>query len=169
MIESIVHSFQRILSKFRFGDSFRQWIGLFYTEVESAVIINSRTSSFFSRRVGSAKASRSALLYVLWIESLAYMITASPNIVGVALPERTQVLGVPAMQMTHPLPSPRTLPWRKVRKPSRFMPCARRHMVPNLIVANRRACGWALGLSLLLYVHYKKNTVIHDGVSQIKI
>jgi hypothetical protein len=38
----------RILEKFNFGAGFRAWIKLFYTDVESAVVINGRTSSFFA-------------------------------------------------------------------------------------------------------------------------
>ncbi|CAB4034137.1 Hypothetical predicted protein [Paramuricea clavata] len=83
---------QRILSKFGFGDSFRQWICLFYTEVQSAVVINGWTSSFFQPSRGVRQGCPlSPRLYVLCIEALACMITASPDIEGVALPGCDQV------------------------------------------------------------------------------
>ena len=78
---------QRILIKFGFGDSFRQWISLFYTNIESAVVINGWTSSFFKPSRGVRQGCPlSPLLYVLCIEVLACSITASPDIEGVPLP-----------------------------------------------------------------------------------
>jgi hypothetical protein len=83
---------QRILLKFGFGDSFRCWIGLFYTDVESAVIINGWTSSFFRPSHGVRQGCPlSPLLYVLCIEALACAITAAPAIEGVTLPGRDSV------------------------------------------------------------------------------
>jgi hypothetical protein len=78
---------QRILHTFGFGDSFRQWISLFYSNVESAVVINGWTSSFFKPSRGVRQGCPlSPLLYVLCIEVLACSITASPAIEGVPLP-----------------------------------------------------------------------------------
>ena len=78
---------QCILIKFGFGDSFRQWISLFYTNIESAVVINGWTSSFFKPSRGVRQGCPlSPLLYVLCIEVLACSITASPDIEGVPLP-----------------------------------------------------------------------------------
>ena len=78
---------QRILVTFGFGDSFRQWISLFYTNVESAVVTNGWTSSFFQPSRGVCQGfPLSPLLYVLCIEVLACSITTSPAIEGVPLP-----------------------------------------------------------------------------------
>ena len=78
---------QRILIKFGFGDSFHQWISLFYTNIESAVVINGWTSSVFTpSRVVRQGCPLSPLLYVLCIEVLACSITASPDIEGAPLP-----------------------------------------------------------------------------------
>ena len=78
---------QRILLKFGFGDSFCRWIGLFYTDVESAVVINGWTSSFFRPSRGVRQGCPlSPLLYILCIEALACAITAAPVIEGVTLP-----------------------------------------------------------------------------------
>ena len=72
--------------KFSFGDSFRSWISLFYTNVESAVIINGWMSSFFKPSCGVRQGCPlSPLLYVLCIEVLACSITSSPAIEGVTL------------------------------------------------------------------------------------
>ena len=38
----------RILNTFNFGPDFQRWIKLFYTNVESAIVVNGWTSSFFS-------------------------------------------------------------------------------------------------------------------------
>ena len=39
--------FLRILRTFNFGPEFLRWVKLFYTNIESAVVINGWTSSFF--------------------------------------------------------------------------------------------------------------------------
>ena len=78
---------QRVLLKFGFGDSFRKWVSLFYTNVESAVVINGWTSSFFQPSRGVRQGCPlSPLLYVLCIEVLACSISSSPAIEGVSLP-----------------------------------------------------------------------------------
>ena len=76
-----------------FGPSFRQLILLFYTDVESAVIVNSWTSPFFqpSRSVRQG-CPLSPLLYVLCTEVLAYNLRASSGIAGVHLPNSAQEL-----------------------------------------------------------------------------
>ena len=37
----------RILNTFNFGPDFQRWIKLFYTNIESAIVVNGWTSSFF--------------------------------------------------------------------------------------------------------------------------
>ncbi len=69
------------LETFNFGPDFCRWVKLFYTGIESAVVINGWTSSFFQG------CPLSPLLYVLSIEVLAANIRASPGISGVFLPQ----------------------------------------------------------------------------------
>ena len=77
----------RILDTFNFGPAFCRWIKLFYTNVESAVVINGWSSSFFSPSRGVRQGCPlSPLLYVLSIEVLAANIRSAPGITGVFLP-----------------------------------------------------------------------------------
>ena len=67
----------RTLEKFNFGPDFCRWVKLFYTDFESAVIINGWTSSFFPPSRGVRQGCPlSPLLYVLSIEVLAANIRA---------------------------------------------------------------------------------------------
>ena len=76
----------QILDRFNFGPSFCSWIKLFYTNVESAVVINGWTSTFFKPSRGVRQGCPlSPLLYVLCIEILAVNIRTSPNVTGVHL------------------------------------------------------------------------------------
>ena len=77
----------RILETFNFGPQFRNWVRLFYTDIQSAVIINGWMSSFFNPTRGVRQGCPlSPLLYVLSIEVLAECIRASLNIQGVTIP-----------------------------------------------------------------------------------
>ena len=79
------------LSKMGFGSSFIRWVDLFYTGVQSAVILNGYLSGFFSLSRGVRQGCPlSPLLYVLVSEVLAVNIRANPAITGLSLP------GVPA-------------------------------------------------------------------------
>ncbi len=81
----------RILDTFNFGPDFCRWVRLFYTNVESAVVINGWTSSFFRPSRGVRQGCPlSPLLYVLSIEVLAANIRASPGISGVSLPQSSE-------------------------------------------------------------------------------
>ena len=78
----------RVLDRFNFGPEFCRWIRLFYTNVESAVVINGWTSSFFSPLRGVRQSCPlSPLLYVLSIEVLAAAIRTSPEVEGVFMPQ----------------------------------------------------------------------------------
>ena len=67
--------------------NFCRWVKLFYTDVESAVVINGWTSSFFRPSRGVRQGCPlSPLLHVLSIEVLAANIRAAPGITGVSLP-----------------------------------------------------------------------------------
>ena len=81
----------RILETFNFGPQFRNWVRLFYTDIQSAVIINGWMSSFFNPTRGVRQGCPlSPLLYVLSIEVLAECIRASPQIQGVTIPHSVE-------------------------------------------------------------------------------
>ena len=85
----------RTLEAMGFGPSFRQWILLFYTDIESAVMVNGWTSSFFQPSRGVRQGCPlSPLLYVLCAEVLACRLRSAPGIVGVQLPNSAQELRV---------------------------------------------------------------------------
>jgi len=77
----------RTLRCMGFGVSFCRWVKLFYTDVQSAVIVNGYLSSFFSLSRGVRQGCPlSPLLYVLVAEVLAAGIRANPRIKGLSLP-----------------------------------------------------------------------------------
>ena len=81
----------RILETFNFGPQFCNWVRLFYTDIQSAVIINGWMSSFFSPTRGVRQGCPlSPLLYVLSIEVLAECIRPSPQIQGVTIPHSVE-------------------------------------------------------------------------------
>ena len=86
----------RILDTFNFGPAFCRWIKLVYTNVESAVVINGWTSSFFRPSRGVRQGCPlSPLLYVLSIEVLAANIRYAPGITGVFLPHSLEQFKCP--------------------------------------------------------------------------
>lgn len=77
----------KTLSSMGFGPSFCRWVKLFYTDIQSAVIVNGHISCFFSLSRGVRQGCPlSALLYVLVAEVLGSSLRASPDIVGVTIP-----------------------------------------------------------------------------------
>ena len=85
----------RVLETMGFGPSFRRWVSLFYTNVESAVVINCWTSPSFSPSCGVRQGCPlSPLLYVLCAEVLACNLRAAPGIHGVHLPKSLEELRV---------------------------------------------------------------------------
>ena len=76
-----------ILETFNFGPEFCNWVHLFYTDIQSAVVINAWTFSFLNPSRGVCQGCPlSPLLYVPSIEVLAECIHASPQIQGVTIP-----------------------------------------------------------------------------------
>ena len=75
------------LRRMGFGTSFLQWVGLFYSGVQSSLNVNGYLSHFFplSRDVRQG-CPLSPLLYVLVAEVLAGNIRANPRIKGLCLP-----------------------------------------------------------------------------------
>ena len=83
----------RILSSFNFGPDFISWIRLFYNNIESAVVINGWTSSFFSPTRGVRQGCLlSPLLYVITIEVLAVCLRTSPKLRCITLPNSLEEL-----------------------------------------------------------------------------
>ena len=83
----------RILSSFNFGPDFINWIRLFYNNIQSAVVINGWTSSFFSPTRGVRQGCPlSPLLYVITIEVLAVCLRTSPKLRGITLPNSLEEL-----------------------------------------------------------------------------
>ena len=83
----------RILSSFNFGPDFLKWIRLFYSNIQSAVVINGWTSSYFSPTRGVRQGCPlSPLLYVITIEVLAVCLRTSPKLMGIALPNSLEEL-----------------------------------------------------------------------------
>ena len=75
------------LGRMRFKYSFLRWVNLFYTQVQSAVIVNGDISPFFSLSRGVRQGCPlSPLLYVLVAEPLAVNIRCNPRIPGLCLP-----------------------------------------------------------------------------------
>ena len=67
--------------------SFLRWVSLFYTQVQSAVLVNGLISPFFSLSRGVRQGCPlSPLLYVLVAKTLAVNIQSNPRIPGLCLP-----------------------------------------------------------------------------------
>ena len=77
----------KVLVRMGFGESFRSWVRLLYTEVFSAVTVNGFVTEQFPVSRGVRQGCPlSPLLYVLVAESLACAIRADPKIDGFPLP-----------------------------------------------------------------------------------
>ena len=77
----------KVLVRMGFGESFRSWVRLLYTEVFSAVTVNSFVTEQFPVTRGVCQGCPlSPLLYLLVAESLACTIRADPKINGFPLP-----------------------------------------------------------------------------------
>ena len=84
-----------VLETMGFGPGFRHWISLFYTNIESAIVINGWTSpSLHPSRGVRQGCPLSPLLYVLCAEVLACNLRAAPGIKGVQLPNSLEELRV---------------------------------------------------------------------------
>ena len=78
---------RQTLRRMGFKYSFLRWVSLFYTQVQSAVIVNGHISPFFSLSRGVRQGCPlSPLLYVLVAETLAVNIRCNPRIHGLCLP-----------------------------------------------------------------------------------
>ena len=75
---------QKALAKFGFGNYFREWIQIIYTDIESCVINNGTTSKYFKIKTGVRQGCPlSALLFLIAVETLAIALRNDKNIKGV--------------------------------------------------------------------------------------
>ena len=72
-----------ILKKFRFGNSFIDWIIILLTNQESCVINCGSTTSYFKLEKGARQGDPiSAYLFIIALESISAMTKSNPNIKG---------------------------------------------------------------------------------------
>ena len=72
-----------VLKKFRFGNSFIDWIKILLTNQESCVINCGSTTSYFKLEKGARQGDPiSAYLFIIALESISAMIKSNPNIKG---------------------------------------------------------------------------------------
>ena len=77
----------RVLRKMNFGDSFCQWITLFYSHIHSCLLLNGELTEFFPVSRGIRQGCPiSQLLYVIVAETIASAIRADPLIDGFTIP-----------------------------------------------------------------------------------
>ena len=77
----------RVLRKMNFGDSFCQWIMLFYSHIHSCLLLNGELTEFFPVLRGVRQGCPiSPLLYVIMDETIASAIRADPLIDGFTIP-----------------------------------------------------------------------------------
>ena len=80
-----------VLQAYGFGPSLIRWIGLLYTDIQSAVIVNGHLSPVFPVERGVWQGCAiSPLLYVLSMEPFACKIRRSPTFTGLNIPGYTQ-------------------------------------------------------------------------------
>lgn len=82
------HEFlQRVLERFHFGPTFRQWVPVLYHNIDSVVINTGWLSSPFVLQRGVRQGCPlSPLLYCLVAETLGQAIRRDPSIEGISLP-----------------------------------------------------------------------------------
>ena len=83
------------LNEFGFGENITKWIKLCYTNIESCVLNNGFTTSWFSLLKGLRQGCPlSAYLFLLCVEVLAQKIRRNPNIVGLKSGDHEQKLSL---------------------------------------------------------------------------
>ena len=74
----------KVIDFFNFGPSFKKWIKVFYTNIESCVIVNGHLSDWFYLQRGCRQGDPlSPYLFILCAEILALLIRNNPNIKGI--------------------------------------------------------------------------------------
>ena len=78
----------KVLKAFGFGEDICRWIATFYRKINSTVIVNGQTSSWFSIERGCRQGDPvSPYLFVLCVEILATMIRENVDIKGICINE----------------------------------------------------------------------------------
>ena len=87
--DSVAHAFlSKVLDLFGFGDSFRSWIKVLYTDISSCVMNGGRSTGYFDIKRGVRQGDPlSPYLFLLAIETLAQVIRKDNNIKGVQFGE----------------------------------------------------------------------------------
>ena len=76
----------KTLLNFGFGQSFRKWVKIMYTDISSCVLNNGYTSKYFILKCGIRQGCPlSALLFIMAVEILAITIRKNDNIKGISL------------------------------------------------------------------------------------
>lgn len=76
----------KVLDYFNFGNSFKKWIKVFYTNIQSCVIVNGHLSDWFYLNRGCRQGDPlSPYLFVLCAEILAVLIRNDKNIKGIRI------------------------------------------------------------------------------------
>ena len=76
----------KTLLNFGFGEAFRKWIKIMYTDISSCVLNNGYTSKYFTLKCGIRQGCPlSALLFIMAVEILAITIRKNENIKGISL------------------------------------------------------------------------------------
>ena len=74
----------KTIDKFGFGENFKEWVKILYTDIASCVINNGVTSKYFHPKCGIRQGCPlSALLFILCVETLTIAIKHNSNIKGV--------------------------------------------------------------------------------------
>ena len=72
-----------ILEKFNFGDNFRKWINIFYTDIEACVMNNGNSSGYFKLGRGVRQGDPlSPYLFIMAIETFAHAVRKNIDIKG---------------------------------------------------------------------------------------
>ena len=92
--DRVSHKFMLdILKKYNFGDNFRKWIGIFYTNIKSSVKCNGHLTPYFKITRGVRQGDpMSSMLYVLISEPLNRLIRSNENIKGVQISDHIHSL-----------------------------------------------------------------------------
>ena len=78
-----VNFLQKALDSFKFGDSFKKWIRILYTEVNSCVTNNGYASDFFEVSRGIRQGCPiSAMLFIIVVELLSIHLKSCKNVKG---------------------------------------------------------------------------------------
>jgi len=77
---------QKVLEKFGFGQAFRNWVKILYTNIESCILNNGTTSKYFSIKSGIRQGCPlSALIFILAVELLAIGLRTNDDIHGIKI------------------------------------------------------------------------------------